>query len=265
MIRNKNFNSYRGRAGKVSINLNKDLDFCKFGFACSSCLDYTEFKRWSPASIGVFLEFVCSHISYMDCFIHWLQNNAESGVESIGFPLRSQSGSGTSRPAALPRISSYFGFVILVFLLGTTSCHTEVWGTEKLTGKQTGRQTMYEQTMNIVRGKQRREEGGRRRQAFVLLLREEHTYPVRLNQKRRGRRGRVWGVLGRDGGRRWVKEGRMGRWKGRKDKMKTEERRPDQTEEIRAGIKGKKKWHFQVLDDVWLHLRDLFTSLSHLF
>ena len=33
-IRNVNSNSYKEIAGEVSINLNKDLDFCKFGFDC---------------------------------------------------------------------------------------------------------------------------------------------------------------------------------------------------------------------------------------
>lgn len=141
-------------------------------------------------------------------------------MEGIDFPLRSSSGAGTGRPAALPRISSRFGFVILVFLSETTGCHTEVWGTEKLTGKQTGRQTMYEQMMSIVRG---RGEGGKGR-GFTVLLRGEHTYPVRLNQQRVVEEdGREGGARGRMGGRRAEKTG----WR------KREEARS-------AGIKGKK-------------------------
>lgn len=50
------------------------------------------------------------------------------------------------------------------------------------TDRQADRQTtVYEQMMNIVRRKRGGE--GKRKRCFIVLLREEHTYPVRLNQK----------------------------------------------------------------------------------
>lgn len=74
-----------------------------------------------------------------------------------------------------------------IYVSETAGCYTEVWGTEKLTGKQTSRGTMNEQMFKTVRKKEK----GRSR---------EHTYPVRLDQKRKGRRGEGWG----EG---WVGEG----------------------------------------------------------
>lgn len=54
---------------------------------------------------------------------------------------------------------------------------------------------MYEQMMNIVR----RKRGGERGRRFIVLLREEHTYPVRLNQKTVEEEGGWWENKGEDG------------------------------------------------------------------
>lgn len=86
---------------------------------------------------------------------------------------------------------------------------------------------MYEQMMNIVR----RKRGGKRERGFIVSLQREHTYPVRLNQKRVGKRRWEEGEkVGRGGG--WVGEGQK-----RQDEER--ERGTDQTQAVRAGIKGK--------------------------
>lgn len=175
-------------------------------------------------SIQAILGHDCTHIQCTDSAVRRSQKG-DSRMESIVFPLcsflDSESGAGSSRPAALPRISSRFGFAIMVFLFETTGCHTEVWGTEKLTGKQTGRQTMYEQMMNIVWRKKGREEGERlhcsvARRAYV---------PSTSESKESG--GRGGGARGEDG---WVK--------GRKDRMKKErglQIRLRQSEQVKKG------------------------------
>lgn len=52
--------------------------------------------------------------------------------------------------------------------------------TDRQADRQTG-EDEYKHIMNIVRRKKRQRERG-----FIVLLRGEHTYPVRLNQKDRG-------------------------------------------------------------------------------
>lgn len=78
------------------------------------------------------------------------------------------------------------------------------------------------------------------------MLEGEHTYPVRLNQKR---------VEEEDG---WWEREKGRRVKGRKDRMKRE-RRPDQTQAVRADTKGGNIDTFRSLDDEKRYLDDLST------
>lgn len=90
------------------------------------------------------------------------------------------------------------------------------------TDRQADRQTtMYEQMMNIVRRKRGGE--GKRKRCFIVLFVGRAYVPSTSESKDRG--GRGW-VVGEKGGRMGV------------DRMKRE-RRPDQTQVIGAGVKGK--------------------------
>ena len=101
-IRDVNFNSYREIAGTVSINLRKrllqNLDLTAERNSLSSC-DYTElmeFVRRGPASIEHILGHGCTHVLTMKALY------TGHKMEIISFPRLV---AGTSRPAALPRIS----------------------------------------------------------------------------------------------------------------------------------------------------------------
>lgn len=166
-----NFNTQGDINGQVSCNLNKDPS--KFR------LDGSE-KNFSPLPSG------------------W--EDGKCWRRQRPPPLPSHT---SVPPSFLVIVSPFFFFFPPPPLFETTGCHAEVRGTEKRT-RQSGQadKPAYERMMSKVRKtkKKRKRKGGQggRREAFVVLLRGEHTYPVRLNQSRRveggGRKGWVgWG------------------------------------------------------------------------
>lgn len=108
---------------------------------------------------------------------------------------------GTSRPAALPRMSPRFSDSLYIYMSETAGCYAEVWGTEKLTGKQTSRGTMNEQMFKTVRKK------GTEQRTYV---------PSTSGSKEKGEEEEGWG----EG---WVGEGQK-----RQDEER--DRRLDQTQ-----------------------------------
>lgn len=192
-----------------------------------------EFVRRSPASIEA-IAHTCTQAT----------KRVRVVLASLSAHSCSQSGAGTSRPAALPRISSRFGFVILFcFVRDYRLSHRSMRNRE--TDRQADRQTNDVWADDEYSEKER---GGRKeREASLFRCKESIRTQYVLNQRR--------GV--EDGGREGGARGRMGGWRAEKTGWrKGEEARSDSGSQSRYK-RGKKRF----LNDVQQYLHDMPTLM----